>query len=148
QANEIRAEYLARSAINVGLALLAQDSHQQQIQNAEGAGGVNAQPYDALTSVWAMPFPPIQVNGGTVSLMVEDEARKFNINKLITYSKKNKGQGKPLGQSASIGEATAEQGLNDLPPGKLDPNAVQQLSRLLALLEISPAIVPAIIDWL
>src|SRR4029077_11701465 len=28
------------------------------------------------------------------------------------------------------------------------PNAVQQLSRLLALLEISPAIVPAIIDWL
>jgi len=132
----------------VGLALLAQDARQQLQIGHQANGNVNAAPSDSLSSLWAMPFPPIRVNGGTASLFIEDEARKFNINKIIDYSKKANGPTQPLGQSASIGEATAEQGQDGLPPGKLDPNAVQQLSRLLALLDISPGIVPAIIDWL
>lgn len=149
QANEIRAEFLARSGINVGLALLAQDARQQQQQsqlpNGEMGGGGH---FDALTSAWAIPFPPMPLNGGTVSLLIEDEARKFNINKIIDYSKKTNGQAAPLGQSTSIGEATAAPGLNTPPPGQLDQNAVNQLTRLLGLLNISPGIVPAIIDWL
>ena len=148
QANEIRAEFLARSGVNVGLALLAQDARQQVQQSAQANGNSNGVPFDALSSVWAMPFPPIPVGGGTASLLIVDEARKFNINKIINYTRRPNGQAPPLGQSGSIGQATAEQGQDGLPPGQLDPIAVQQLTRLLVLLNISPGIVPAIIDWL
>ena len=101
-ANEIRATYLARSAINVGLALIAQDTRSQLAQSQSGSAGTpsagssptttqqgaspttgQGQPYDSFASVWAIPFPPIPVNGGTISVSVVDEARKFNINKLI-----------------------------------------------------------------
>jgi general secretion pathway protein K len=157
QANEIRAEFLARSGVNVGLALLAQDARQQVQQGPQANGNSNGVPFDALTSVWAMPFPPIPVGGGTASLLIQDEARKFNINKIINYTRRPNGQSAPLGQSGSIGQATADQGQNGmpggqgpdgLPVGQLDPIAVQQFTRLLVLLNISPGIVPAVIDWL
>ena len=84
RANEIRASYLARSAINVGLALIAQDTRSQQAQagasgaaapatgspgtSAPAAGGTGVSapsaPFDSYASVWAVPFPPMQVNGG------------------------------------------------------------------------------------
>src|ERR1700693_233051 len=55
-ANEIRAEYLARSAVNVGLALIAQDTRTQMAQqqsNASGLGG--QQPFDSFASGGALP---------------------------------------------------------------------------------------------
>ena len=123
-ANEIRSAYLARSAVNVGLALIAQDTRAQQAQ--PGSSGVTPQaaPFDSFASVWAIPFPPMPVNGGTVQLAVVDEARKFNINKLITT-----------------------QPVNGVPAGQVDPNAVLQLTRLFGILGLSPDIVPAIVDW-
>jgi general secretion pathway protein K len=82
QSNEIRAYYLARSAISAGLALLAQSARMQ----------VNAQqPFDSLQDVWAAPFPPLDLDGGQVGLSVVDETRKVNINLLIT----NDGQVNP-----------------------------------------------------
>ena len=164
-ANEIRAEYLARSGINVGLALLAQDTRTQLAQqqsNASGLGG-QGQPFDSFLSVWALPFPPMPVNGGRVQLAVVDEARKFNINRLINTVQINGltptqpgAQSSPLGTappvsstpygtSPSVGQANAN---GQSTVGQINPNAVLQLTRLVMLLGISPAIIPPIVDWL
>lgn len=79
QADEMRAYYLARSGINVGLAILAQDTindaQQQNQQNQQNS-------YDAFNKLWARPAPPIPVSGGVVSLSIVDEARKIDVNLL------------------------------------------------------------------
>lgn len=110
QANELRASYLARSATSVGLALLAQDSRMDTMSK---------QPFDSLGDAWALPFPPIKVGGGSVSLSIVDEARKFNVNQLVNPAN-----------------------------GQVNNIAVEQVTRLFAILGVSPAIVPALVDWL
>lgn len=153
-ANEIRAAYLARSAINVGLALLAQDTRAQTAQAAASGGSATtatAQPIDSYASIWAIPFPPMPLNGGKVELSIVDDARKFNINRLVVSAKPGQPgiAGQPpaaLGQSASVGQATAAG--NQLAIGQIDPNAVAQLTRLIGILGLDPAIIPAIVDWL
>lgn len=74
QANEVRAEYLARSAINVGLSLLAADSQQDALAST---------PHDGLDEAWAQPYPPVQLGGGTAEVSIVDEARKIDINLLV-----------------------------------------------------------------
>ncbi len=76
QANEMRAGYLARSGINVGLGLLAADARTK----AQAQGQT---PVEALTDAWAAPFPPIPLEGGTVTLSIVDEARKINLNSMV-----------------------------------------------------------------
>jgi len=76
QANEMRASYLARSGINVGLGLLAADARTKAQAQA-------STPVEALTDAWATPFPPIPLEGGTVTLSIVDEARKININSMV-----------------------------------------------------------------
>src|SRR5277367_2315442 len=71
QANELRASYLARSAVSIGLALLAADAR---------SDALSPTPTDTLNDVWAVPFPPMQLEGGTVSLSIVDEGRKINLN--------------------------------------------------------------------
>jgi len=73
QANELRALYLARSGIQVGIAVLERDSISDALQKT---------PYDSLHDVWAVQVPPIPVEGGLVSVSIIDEARKLNINQL------------------------------------------------------------------
>ena len=73
QADELRALYLARSAIQVGVAVLERDS----IFDAQ-----QKQPYDSLFDIWALKVPPIPVEGGTVSVSIIDEARKIGINQI------------------------------------------------------------------
>ena len=77
QADALRARYLARSGVAVGLAMLAQDS----LKNARQPGTFH--PYDSLDKAWAQPVLPIAVDGGTVSLAVVDEARKIDVNLLF-----------------------------------------------------------------
>jgi len=159
-ANEIRASYLARSAINVGLALIAQDTRAQmaQTQTQQGASATTGQgqPFDSFASVWAIPFPPMPVNGGTIALSVVDEARKFNINKLINAQPGifTPGTGTPaatstpLGSSAPVG-ANAGAGANPANiVGQPNIQAIAQFTNLVTMLGLDPAIVPAIIDWL
>jgi general secretion pathway protein K len=110
QANELRAEYLARSAVNVGLALLAQQTR---------ANTANQHAFYALTQPWAMPFPPVPLDGGTASVSIVDEARKLDINELINAR-----------------------------TGAVNKDKVQVLERLFAILKVDPGIIPAIIDWL
>lgn len=110
QANELRAEYLARSAVNVGLALLAQQARMNT---------VTQQNYYALTQPWAMPFPPVPLDGGTATVSIVDEARKLDINQLVNPR-----------------------------TGAVNPDVEQILQRLFAILEVDPRIIPAIVDWL
>jgi general secretion pathway protein K len=110
QANELRASYLGRSAVSVGLALLAQDSRMD---------AMSKQPFDSLADPWALPFPPMKVGGGTVSLSIVDEARKFNVNQLVNPAN---------GQVNNVG--------------------VEQIARLFAILGLPPDLVPALVDWL
>jgi general secretion pathway protein K len=110
QANELRAEYLARSAVNVGLALLAK----QALTNT-----ASQQSFTALTQPWATPFPPVPMEGGTATVSIVDEARKFNINQIINPRS-----------------------------GAVSQLYLPVLQRLFAILNIDPQIIPAIIDWL
>src|SRR5271168_4950337 len=54
QANELRAYYLARSAVSIGLGLLAADERAKQ--QAAGTGGTQC---ESLNDAWASPFPPM-----------------------------------------------------------------------------------------
>lgn len=78
QANELRATYLARSGINVGLGLLAASARAK-------AATLTTSPnkMDTLNDPWAVPFPPMPLEGGTVSLSIVDEDRKLNLNSMI-----------------------------------------------------------------
>jgi len=75
QANQLRAYYLARSAVNVGIAVLANDARLAALSNAPRV--------DSLQSMWALPFPPLPLGGGWANLAIVDEARKLNINQLV-----------------------------------------------------------------
>jgi len=76
QANELRAGYLARSGINIGLGLLAEDARAK-------AQAQNSTPAETLNDVWAVPFPPMPLEGGTVTLSIVDEGRKLNLNAMV-----------------------------------------------------------------
>lgn len=76
QANEMRAGYLARSGINIGLGLLAEDARAK-------AQAENGTPAETLGDVWAVPFPPMPLEGGTVTLSIVDEGRKINLNAMV-----------------------------------------------------------------
>ena len=39
--------------------------------------------YDTLDELWAQPTPPFEMGDGTISIFVEDEERKINLNKLV-----------------------------------------------------------------
>jgi general secretion pathway protein K len=73
-ANELRAEYLARSAISVGLSLLSTDAQQDALAKT---------PHDGLDEPWAQPYPPVPLGGGMARVSIVDEARKIDINLLI-----------------------------------------------------------------
>ncbi len=75
QANQLRAYYLARSAVNVGLALIGDDARKAALSNAPRV--------DSLQSIWALPLPALPVDGGWANLSIVDEARKLNINQLV-----------------------------------------------------------------
>ena len=80
QANELRASYLARSAVSIGLGLLAADAR---------ADTKSPTPVDSLGDVWAVPFPPMSLEGGTVSLSIVDEGRKINLNSMVQNGQPN-----------------------------------------------------------
>jgi len=110
QINALRAAYLGRSGVNVGLGLLAQDARNDALSQ---------QAYDGLDEVWAMPFPPLPVEGGAASLSIVDETRKLNINQLVNANN-----------------------------GAVNGGFSQTLERLFQVIGVSPEILPAIVDWL
>jgi len=73
---------------------------------------------DHFGEVWAQPLPPLPIEGGLVEGRLEDMQGRFNLNNLIH------------------------------PDGTTNPDAVKQLERLLAMLEIEPAWATAMADWI
>jgi general secretion pathway protein K len=73
---------------------------------------------DHLGETWARPLPPLPIDGGTVEGRLEDLQGRFNVNNLI------------------------------LADGTTNPDAVKQLERILAVLEIEPTWAAAIADWI
>jgi general secretion pathway protein K len=118
QADELRAYYLARSGVNVGLALLVQNALANPPQTQAG-GTTQPKGHDSLDQIWAQPFPPIPVEGGAVAMSIVDEDRKINVNKLI-----NNQTGKPSPQSEEV------------------------IGELLTNLNLSPDLLPLMIDWI
>lgn len=120
QANELRAYYLARSGVQVGLALLQQSA----IANAPAAsapannGTTAPTAHDSLDQPWALPAPPVPVDGGMVSTFIVDEDRKLNVNLLLK------------------------------PNGTIDPAKEPVLNNLLANIGVSPDLLPVLEDWL
>ncbi len=72
---------------------------------------------DHLGEIWARPLPPLPIDGGSVEGRLEDMQGRFNLNNLVN------------------------------PDGTSNPEAVKQLERLFAMLEIEPAWASAVADW-
>lgn len=75
--------------------------------------------YDSRLQAWASPLPPMPVQGGIVTGRIDDLNGRFNLNSLL----------KP-------GD------------GGRDPVAMDRFARLLAVLELPPAIADAVADWI
>ncbi|MGB5994521.1 MAG: type II secretion system minor pseudopilin GspK [Candidatus Deferrimicrobiaceae bacterium] len=75
--------------------------------------------YDTLDEIWSRPVPPIDLGEGTIQIVVEDEERKININRLVLTN----------------GNAPDDQRL-------------PVFQRLLEILEIDPSLADAVVDWL
>jgi general secretion pathway protein K len=73
---------------------------------------------DHLGEKWAQPLPPLPIEGGTVAGRLEDLQGRFNLNNLV------------------------------FPDGTTNPEAVKQLERILAVLEIEPMWASAMADWI
>ena len=109
QANELRAGYLARSGISVGLGLLAADARSKEQSQT---------PAETLNDVWAVPFPPMALEGGTVSLSIVDEARKLPINSMVDQY------------------------------GTLNQAAIAKIQRLFTILDVNTDLIADIIEWI
>lgn len=73
---------------------------------------------DHLGETWARPLPPLPIDGGTVEGRLEDMQGRFNLNNLVHTD------------------------------GTPNPEAIQQLERLLTMLEIEPNWAAAMADWI
>jgi general secretion pathway protein K len=112
QANELRAGYLARSAVSIGLGLLAAD------ERAKQQSAITGTPCESLNDPWAVPFPPIVVGGGNVSLTIIDEDRKININAMLTQN------------------------------GAPNQLAIAKVQRLFTILDVDTELIQGILDWI
>lgn len=81
--------------------------------------------YDSLSEDWATALPPIAVEGGFVNGHIEDLQGRFNINNLL------KDGGEPTAAEAAV-----------------NAGELAYFKRLLELLELEPALAPALLDWL
>lgn len=68
--NALAASYLMRSGVSAAMAFLDKDAKETAI--------------DTLTETWAEDVTRFPVGDGTVSIHIEDEAARFNVNTLVT----------------------------------------------------------------
>ncbi len=104
--DSIRASLLADAGIQAGRAILRED-------------GKKTTGFESLNDIWAIPQPPFELGDGTITLTIEDEDSKININKLIGPQRKAP-----------------------------DSHNVPVFRRLLEILGIDPSVADAVIDWM
>ena len=63
-----KAAYYAYSGYNMAISLIMKDNNS----------------YDGLSDIWAQQIPAIPIENGVISLSIEDEESKFNIDKVVT----------------------------------------------------------------
>jgi general secretion pathway protein K len=103
--DSIRAGIVAEAGIAAARLVLREDAGDNQ--------------YDTLDEIWSRPVPPIDLGEGTIRIVVEDEERKININRLV------------------------------LPNGNApDDQRLAVFRRLLEILEIDPSLADGVVDWL
>lgn len=103
--DSIRATLLAEGGVAAATVALREDARNNNI--------------DTLDEVWSRPVPPIELGDGDILVTVEDEERKFNLNRLV------------------------------LPNGNApDEQKLAVFRRLLELLDIEPSLADAVVDWL
>lgn len=103
--DSIRAEIVAESGVAATRIALREDAKDNN--------------YDTLDEIWSRPVPPIDLGEGTIRIVVEDEERKINLNRLV------------------------------LPNGNApDDQRLAVFRRLLEILEIDPLLADAVVDWL
>lgn len=81
---------------------------------------ISGNKFDALTDIWAMPIKNYTIGDGILTAQIEDERSKLNLNDLVT-------------SSGSDGEQKKK---------------IFKVKRLFELLQISPNLVDALVDWL
>lgn len=81
--------------------------------------------FDSLGEDWASALPPIAVEGGFVNGRIEDLQGRFNINNLI------EDEGQPTDAESSVNE-----------------EELAYFKRLLEVLDLEPALAPALLDWI
>jgi general secretion pathway protein K len=106
-------------------AALAADQGLMYVQGAEAWAAdilrqdlVDSPDADHLGETWATELPPLPVDGGTIVGRLEDLQGRFNLNNLIGRD------------------------------GKENALMRKELERLLALVEVDPALAGAVVDWL
>src|SRR5207244_9539320 len=87
--------------------------------SAPGNGTAPSTPHDSLDQPWAMPIPPIPLDGGYVSASIIDEDRKIDVNQI--YDVRNR---------------------------RVDPQWSSIIERVLANIVVSIDLMPVLADWL
>lgn len=103
--DSIRAALLAEAGIAAGRIVLTTEKKDRD--------------YDTLLEGWARPAPAIELGGGTMSVLLEDEERKINLNTLVMTN--------------GIGT---------------DDQRVAVFRRLLDILGADPSVADGVVDWL
>lgn len=107
--DDFKSAALTRSGIQTARAMLRRDL---VLEKAAGRS------YDALTDVWAMPISEKPLGDGVVSVSIEDERGKLNLNDLARVMDTN-----------------------------LRTATILRFKRLCTLIQVGPEIIDAIVDW-
>ncbi len=103
--DSIRAAILAEAGAQAAKVILREDAKLNQ--------------YDAMSDIWALAQPPFDLGDGTITLTIEDEDRKINLNNLVM----------PNGNAPNA-------------------QNVAVFRHLLEILGIEPSVTDAVVDWL
>lgn len=122
QADELRAYYLAKSGVQVGLAVLTQSV----IANSPAPNAPPQNSYhDSLDQLWAQPAPPVPVDGGLASTQIIDEERKINLNLLFDARRRQPDQTWTPIIERVIANAGASPDLLPILVDWLDPDSIE-----------------------